>query len=182
MAAAVLITSEEFLTRPDTFDASGNPIREELINGEIVPMGFRSKRHDLVKSNAAITIGVFLKAHPDLALLALSETTFRVNEMDTFTPDVSVIRRDRFEQEGRLLEGAPEIAIEVVSPTDTAQGLRKKIKTYLENGSLAVWIFYDDGSVLVHTRAGVRELSGDQALEDSLLPGFSAPVSSFFAV
>jgi len=69
----------------------------------------------------------------------------------------------------------------VVSPTDTVGGIRKKIKAYLGHGAVSVWIFYEEGSIAVHTATGVRELTGDQPLEDPLLPGFSVPVSKFFA-
>jgi Uma2 family endonuclease len=82
--------------------------------------------------------------------------------------------------ERRLVKGSPEIAVEVISPTDTVDRIREKIAAYLENGASAVWIFYRDGSVAVHTIAGVRELKGDQLLEDSLLPGFSVPVSTLY--
>ncbi|HXM40171.1 MAG TPA: Uma2 family endonuclease, partial [Bryobacteraceae bacterium] len=94
--------------------------------------------------------------------------------------DVAVFHTERLAEEGRLINGAPDIAIEVVSPTDTVSGLRRKIKAYLENGARAVWIFYDDGSVATHTASQVRELKGDQLLEDPLLPGFSVAASTFF--
>jgi Uma2 family endonuclease len=68
----------------------------------------------------------------------------------------------------------------VISPTDTTRGIRRKIKAYLEDGALSVWIFYDDSTVAVHTATGVRELSGEQQLEDPLLPGFSVPISTFY--
>jgi Uma2 family endonuclease len=69
----------------------------------------------------------------------------------------------------------------VISPTDTAAGIKRTIKAYLENGAASVWIFYDDGSVMAHSASQVRELHGDQKLEDPLLPKFSVSVSSFFA-
>jgi Uma2 family endonuclease len=93
---------------------------------------------------------------------------------------VAVLRTERLAEEGRLINGAPDIAIEVVSPTDTASAIRRKIKAYLENGSRSVWIFYDDGSVAVHAASQVPELNGGQPLEDALLPGFSVSVSTFF--
>jgi Uma2 family endonuclease len=104
-----------------------------------------------------------------------------VTQHDTFAPDVAVFRTERLAEEGRLIKGAPEIAIEVISPTDTVGGIRRKIKAYLENGSRSVWIFYDDGSVAVHTASRMYELNGEQKLEDPLLPGFSVSASTFFA-
>jgi len=86
-------------------------------------------------------------------------------------------------QGSRIQRGAPDIAIEVVSPRDTAAHLKRKVDAYLQGGSKAVWVvFPDSGSVMVHTADSVRELKGNQRVEDPLLPGFSAPVSEFFAL
>jgi Uma2 family endonuclease len=113
-------------------------------------------------------------------LTAQIEAGFVVTEGDTFAPDVAVFRTERLAEEGRLIKGAPEIAIEVVSPTDTVGGIRRKIKLYLANGASSVWIFYEEGPIAVHTATGVRELDGDRTLEHPLLPGFSVSASTFF--
>ena len=181
MATATLITSAEFQARPDEFDQSGNRIKEELIGGEIVKMASASWRHDLVKNNVGTALILHLATHSGLGLRAVIEYAFQVSESDTLTPDVAVLRTERFfSVEGRLIKGAPEIAIEVISPTDTASGIKRKIKAYLENGAGSVWIFYDDGSVMLHNGSQVRVAEGEQLLEDPLLPGFSVPVSTFF--
>jgi Uma2 family endonuclease len=180
MATATMMTSAEFLARPDEFDQSGNRIKEELIGGEIVQMAHTSKRHDITKNWIGRILFRYLDANPGQGLTALIEAGFVVADLDTFAPDVAVLRTERLAEEGRLINGAPDIAIEVVSPTDTASAIRRKIKAYLENGSRSVWIFYDDGSVAVHAASQVPELNGGQPLEDALLPGFSVSVSTFF--
>ena len=122
-----------------------------------------------------------LRARRGSRLKVLIEAGFFVTEHDTFAPDVAAVRIERLAEEGRLINGAPDIAIEVISPTDTASGIRRKIKAYLENGSRSVWIFYDDGSITVYTASQMCELNGEQKLEDPLLPGFSVSASAFFA-
>ena len=175
-----MMTSAEFLARPDEFDQNGNRIKEELIGGEIVKMAHASKRHDITKSNIVEALILHLHAHPGSRLKVLIEAGFQVAEIDTFAPDVAVVRTERLAEEGRLINGAPEIAVEVIAPIDTADKVREKIAACLENGASSVWIFYRDGTVAVHTAAGVRELKGDQVLEDPLLPGFSTPVNTFY--
>jgi Uma2 family endonuclease len=81
----------------------------------------------------------------------------------------------------RVFQGASELAIEVVSPSDTAKHLKIKVDAYLTNGSKTVWVVYPgDRSVMAHTAGAARELKADQKIEDPLLPGFSHAVSGFF--
>jgi Uma2 family endonuclease len=179
MATATMMTSAEFEARPDEFDQNGNRIKEELIGGEIVKMAEPSTWHDVTKNNIGDALAVYLRSRPELGLRSLIEIAFEVTPNDTFRPDVAVVRARRL-TERRLVKGSPEIAAEVISPTDTADKIREKIAAYLGNGASSVWIFYRDGTVAVHTAASVRELKGDQLLEDPLLPGFSVPVSTLY--
>jgi Uma2 family endonuclease len=184
MAASTtgLMTTEQFLALPDEFDASGNRIKQELIAGEIVCVSFASSRHDIIKNQIGESLNVFLAGSPNLGLKALIEIGFSVSGADACQPDVCVIGKTRLrESASRVLTGAPEIAIEVVSPTDTAVHLRRKIDAYLTNGSRSVWVVYPEARLIeIHTRDGVREFTGDQQIQDGVLPGFSQPAESFF--
>ena len=181
MATTALLTSEQYLALPVEFDKNGNRIKDELIGGEVVKMPPPSRVHDLIKNRINKAILLYLAANPQLKLSTLVEIGFEVSKHDTFVPGVSVISDDRLIGEGRIIRGAPDVAIEVVSPTDTASHLKSKVDAYLQNGAKTVWVVFPDSrSVMVHTRDSVRELKADQNIEDTLLPGFSAPVSAFF--
>lgn len=184
MAASTtgLMTSEQFLALPMQYDENGNRIKQELIAGEIYPVPRPSRIHDIVKNQIGEFLVLFLAAHPDLGLKSLIETGFEVTDEDTFAPDVSVLKKSRLYEGGsRVLTRAPEIAIEVVSPSDTAIGLKHKIHVYLANGSKTVWVVYpEEKSVEVRTKGGTCEFTGDQPMQDEMLPGFSQPVSTFF--
>jgi hypothetical protein len=57
------------------------------------------------------------------------------------------------------------------------------VDTYLQGGANAVSVVFPESrSVTIYSGDGVRELKGDQMIEDPLLPGFSTPVSAFFDV
>jgi Uma2 family endonuclease len=181
MPATAILTSEQYLALPEEFDKNGNRIKDELIAGEVVKMPPPSQLHDWIKNNINTLLILFLNAHRELGLVSLVETTFEVSRHDTLVPDVSVIRRDRMGAKGRILQGAPDLAIEVVSMTDTAERLRRKVDVYVQNGSKSVWVVYPESrAVMVYSAGSVRELRINQAIEDPVIPGFSAPVSTFF--
>ena len=97
-------------------------------------------------------------------------------------PDASVILKNRIRpRQEKYIAGAPEIAIEVVSPSETATHLKANVDAYLEAGAKSVWVVYPDArAVMIHSVDAVREVKGEQTIEDALLPGFAGPVSRFF--
>jgi Uma2 family endonuclease len=183
MAATTLLTSDQFLALPEEFDQHGNRIKDELIGGEVVKMAFPSLPHDLIKNEINELLIVYLRANPQLGLKTLVEIGTHVSNYDAFMPDVSVVHRSRLQGDARVFQGAPDLAIEVVSPSDTAKHLRRKVDAYLKAGSTSVWIVFPEAqSVSIHTRESVRELKANQTIEDPLLPGFSSPVAAFFGL
>jgi Uma2 family endonuclease len=181
MAATTLLTSDQFLAMPEEFDQHGNRIKDELIGGEVVKMAFPSLPHDLAKNRINKLLMRYLDLHSELDLLSLVEIGVLVSNNDSFAPDVCVVSRGRLKDVGRIFQGAPDLAIEVVSPTDTAKHLKRKVDAYLGAGAKSVWIVFPEArSVMIHTAGSVRELKADQSIEDPLLPGFSTPVAAFF--
>ena len=183
MATTATLTSEQFLALPDEFDQSGNHIQQELIAGEIVNMPPASPLHEMIRARILRVLGRYLDTQPDIGLTMLPSAGFAVTDLHTFIPDLSIVSMARLDPvPTRCIRGGPDIAIEIVSPSDTAIRLKTKIDTYLQNGSQTVWVVFPDAqSVMVYSANSVRELKGTDKLEDPLLPGFSAPVANFFA-
>ena len=101
-------------------------------------------------------------------------------------PDVSFVRRDRIPA-GGVPEGfweiAPDLAVEVVSPTETADELRAKVRDFLAAGSSLVWVVYPrTREVIAHRPDGsARTLTSGEPLEaPDVLPGFSCPIAELF--
>jgi Uma2 family endonuclease len=103
-----------------------------------------------------------------------------VSRRDVFVPEVSLVKLDRCSEEERIFRGAPELAIEVVSPSDTTKRLKAKVDTYLRGGSSTVSVVFPDSRSVTIYSGSNRELQGDQTVEDPVIPGFSTPVSAFF--
>jgi Uma2 family endonuclease len=181
MAATTLLTSDQFLAMPEEFDQHGNRIKDELIGGEVVKMPPASLLHDLIKNRIHELLMDYLRANPQLALKSLVEIGAQVSDADAFIADVSVVKRSFLPGTTRVFQGSPDLAIEVVSPSDTAKHLKRKVNAYLQGGAKSVWIvFPEDRSVMTHTAGSVRELKAEQSIADPLLPGFSTPVAAFF--
>jgi Uma2 family endonuclease len=94
-------------------------------------------------------------------------------------PDVSVLSRERIRgtRDDDYFEGAPELAVEIVSPGNSADDLEEKVLQYLGAGSRWVWVVYSKSrSVTVWDAKGGRKFMGEEAL-----PEFAVKVSELFA-
>ncbi|HVW09018.1 MAG TPA: Uma2 family endonuclease, partial [Bryobacteraceae bacterium] len=77
--------------------------------------------------------------------------------------------------------GAPDIAIEVISPTERATESHDKIRAYLRNGVSEAWqVFPKSRTVEIYRGNGGISLDASQTISSPLLPGFGVPVASFF--
>ncbi len=78
---------------------------------------------------------------------------------------------------------APDIAVEVLSPSEIAFDVSRKVLQYLVGGSQEVWVLdHENGESFIQTDDGIRLLRGGKAvLETPLLPGFSAPIAKLLA-
>ncbi len=125
-------------------------------------------------------LGAWTRQNKSLKLL--SETTFLLGEYNSPIPDISLFARSRKpEKMEGWFQGAPEVAIEVVS-SEKASLLETKIELYLAHGSKAVWVVYPEQQVVrICDSAGNSRISKrNQTLEDPAAPRFSAQVSAIF--
>jgi Uma2 family endonuclease len=102
-------------------------------------------------------------------------------------PDVSFMAKERVPANARIegyWHGAPDLAVEVVSPGDDADELHDKVRQYLEAGTRMVWVAWPKwSSISVHVEVGQStELIHDAILDGGdVLPGFSVLVADIFA-
>jgi Uma2 family endonuclease len=178
MATRTLLTLEQF---------DKLPIREgilyELNEGEVVTMTEPMPRHNWVRDNIARFAGNFVEERKLGRVFV--ETGYQLTPETVRIPDVSFIAAGRLREIDldRRIQGAPELAIEVVSPTDLAEELTQKVKQYLAAGAKAVWVFYPKTREVQIYRADGGSLvrREHETLEDSdLLPGFSLDLSTVF--
>jgi len=186
MGAKTLLSLEEFLALHD----DGN--KYELSQGELIVNGggtatmpMASREHVDITWRIATILSEFVN---ELRLgRVYTEAGYvlsRVPELTYREPDVSFISRERLRAmtEGILLEGSPELAVEVVSPSNTAEELALKKEQYLAAGCKQVWVVYPKARLVEIHKAGgqVSKLFDSDTITSDLFPGWSARVAEFF--
>lgn len=173
--STTLMTVQEFLALPQV---EGE--RRELIGGEVVSMPLTGYPHEVTKKNLFKMLALWLDRNP--VGEAFCETPYQVDQENSLIPDVSVISPSRIVPGTRgLFQGAPELAIEVVSSED-AERLEEKIELYLANGSRSVWAVFPKTRVvrIYDAQGGSRKFEKNETLEDPALPAFRIQVSAIF--
>jgi len=159
----------------------------EIYRGELIRVSPSGGRHGQLTIRIGRLLEEFVSTH-NLGVTCGAETGFILSRNpDTVrAPDVSFVSKARIPKEG-VPDGfwpfAPDLAVEVVSPSDSTQEVEAKVKDYLDSGVKLVWVFYPKTkSVTVHTQGGVQKLDGNAMLDGGeVLPGFSCKVAELFA-
>lgn len=175
-----LLTAEEFFRLYSSKDGDF-----ELVKGEVVEMAPPGWDHGETAANIASALRTFARRH-NLGRVVV-ETGFRLtSQPDTVRGhDVAFVRRERVPVGGMrgFFSGAPDLAVEVVSPSDTASDMEQKVQEYLRNGTQRVWVVYPDSRrIEVYSPDGTsRGYREDTAIQDEeLLPGFSLELREIF--
>jgi Uma2 family endonuclease len=177
MSTAALLTVEQFEQLPQEDGA-----RYELKDGELVGMANAKFGHEQTKSEILSCLVPYVVQHRLGRVYA--ETAFELAPSRVCTPDVAFLSNAAAAKGDpeHIYRGAPDLAIEVVSESESALDLREKIQNYLDAGAKAVWTVYPKLRVItVYDPLGVKEFRGDQVVEaPDILPGFQARVNQFF--
>jgi len=123
-----------------------------------------------------------------LGVVLDSSTAFTMKTGNKRSPDVSFLSKDRLQGLKKLPkgfgQGAPDLAVEILSPSNTTAEIHGKIVEYLENGTKLIWVINpEEEYVLVYKSkpspdrllSSVDILSGEE-----VLPDFSFPVADLF--
>lgn len=176
-----VMTAEELLGLPH-----GN-VRRELLKGELIEMSPTGSRHGRVAARIARLLGNYV-AENHLGEVFAAETGFQISRNpDTVrAPDVAFVSRERMkgigDHEG-FFPGAPDLAIEVVSPSDTFSATEAKALAWLEAGCRIVVVTDPDRITATVYRGpdDVRILAREQVIDaDPVVRGWRIPVDELF--
>lgn len=178
------MTLEEFEEYVATHDG-----RCELIDGEVQLMSPTNYRHGILVHRFSRAVGNFVADH-DLGVVLAGEPGFITNpdpqKPSVRAPDVAFIRKER--APGRETRGfapvAPDLCVEVLSPSDGASEVLRKVAMWLEFGARLVWVADDESrTVTAYGPGGRARVYRDTDTLDGgeVLPGFALPLRELFA-
>ena len=178
MATAALMTADEF-AQMSTAEAEDY----ELVEGELIALPSGNPLHAEIRGRTERLIRNYFERNPIGRVLG--EIDCRIADDTVRRPDVSVFLGDRLKQidpNKVPVPFAPDIAVEVLSPSESAVDVHRKVLNYLAAGSQEVWLLdHANAELFIRTSSGIRLLSAGDALESPLLPGFSAAVADLLA-
>lgn len=165
--------------------------RVEVIDGEIVEMSPNGLLHRFIGGNIYSVLHPFVVQHglgyvfSDGLLCILDKTQRSIKGAQV--PDVCFIRKGRIPKDfnlSRLFQGAPDLAVEVVSPGDDVNKLLKRVRKYLEFGTEQVWVIYPEEREVHQYRRGSDMIQvykdAGQIDVEALFPGLILTLESIF--
>jgi Uma2 family endonuclease len=159
----------------------------EIVDGKWVPLTKSTWRHGEIVGRAYLLLVLYAQRVPGWSVAVGDPgTKLETNPARLRGPDVGIIRAERRPTgkgvEG-WLEGAPDVAVEVVGDGQSVGQLFKKALEYLGAGGKMVWMVDPDAHqvVLVTPPNAVRVLDAEDTLDGGdVLPGFSCKVAELF--
>jgi len=162
--------------------------RLELIDGEVIVMSPSSLRNSEIAATILWLIRSYVAEHK-LGRVTGADGAYKVAEDAMLAPDVGFIRHGRLPEEEFVFSPvAPDLAVEVISPSETSASVQRKTRRYLEAGTQVVWNVYptektvdvvtlsDDGNLLTVNLTAEKTIGGGDSL-----PNFQAEVEAFFS-
>ncbi len=181
MSTTTPITADLLLKMPD--DGS----RYELVAGEVRKMVPASWEHGAVGSNLHSFLGPYVREH-QLGQVLIAEPGFLIaRDPDTVrVPDVAFIHKDHLPAtlpKETFWPGAPDLAVEVVSPGDRHGEVDDKVRMWLDAGTAMVWVINPKwrNVTVYRSPTEIRTLTENDSLDgEDIVPGFRCAVGELF--
>jgi Uma2 family endonuclease len=182
MSITTAYTAEQLLALP-----TGLGKRYELVAGELRTMSPSGWQHGMIVDNVQFLLGSYIRRQ-NLGRCFGAETgfTLRRNPDTVRAPDFSYISQQRIPSDlspRGYWPGAPDLAVEVLSPGDSTGGVDEKIEDWLAAGCKAVWIIDPKlQTVTVYQSTTNVKLwtAGETLVGDPVVSGFSCQVDELF--
>jgi Uma2 family endonuclease len=185
-----LCSLDEFWTLAQT-ETDDLPRRYELDEGIVIEMSPAGASHGALSAWIAYLLNAHIHAQ-GLGLSFGAKIGFLLHQATdgraiVSAPDFAFVSKARLQPiGGKFYPSTPDLAVEIVSPSDTARQMRRKARQYMQYGSRLLWIIFPDESErfvdIYRPEQPVLTVQGEQLLEDyDVLLHFSTPASCLFA-
>lgn len=180
------ITRTHRMTADEFFDSPAVPELAELVDGAVVALTTPPPAHGWIAKNVYDALNDHVRPLK-LGRVFGDNVPYRLDSHKVRVPDVSFIRAERVPGPPPTRGGwplAPDLAVEVVSPSETYASVRRKVADYLGAGTRAVWLVDPDArGVEVHgAGAATVWVAEDGSIAGGdVLPGFVLPAAEVFA-
>lgn len=177
MPVRTFMTAEQFDALPE------EEIRKwELLDGELIEVPSAAPRHNRILMRLGRLIDAFAESRKLGAVLP--ETDLAVRKDTRLRPDLGFFSAETWrtvDLDRVPVVQTPDVAIEIISPSETTTTIKRKVDAYLKWGVQEVWLIEPDIRTLsVHTSAGVQRLSEGAFLTCPLIPGWRLQIADLF--
>jgi len=176
MSPSRTITDEELLQLPK------DGCKYEVVDGELVVSPGAGVPHEKLVIRLAVRLGAYVEAQR-LGDVLGSSTMYVLPSGNKRCPDLSFVAKGRLDAPGIsqvFPELAPDLAVEVVSPSDSPQRVLDKVGEYLEAGVRLVWVIDPQHRRAVIHRAlsSAEQINSEGVLDgEDVIPGFHCRLS-----
>ncbi len=175
-------------TEADLLALADDERHYELVRGDLLMMSPASpvQGHYAARLIGALQpyvedndLGAVYTAEPGFTLESEPELVIRA-------PDVAFVRKERIppaDQQAGFWPLAPDLAVEIISPSETAASVQAKVQDYLAAGTQLIWLVYPDSTVVVEYQppAQIRQYGREDSLEGgTVIPGFQYALARLF--
>jgi Uma2 family endonuclease len=157
--------------------------RWELLEGDLIEVPSPTPRHQAIVSRVLRLLERYLE-NRGMQGSAFPDVEFALSDRSRLRPDVCLLPEDKtrsLDPDRIPIPGAPDLAVEVISPSERASESHDKVLGYLRNGTAEVWQLYPKSrTIQIHKGETSSSLDSGGQITSDLLPGFAVSVSSLF--
>jgi Uma2 family endonuclease len=155
----------------------------ELLDGELIEVPGATPRHNRILARLTSLLDAFTEARKLGAVLP--ETDLAVQKDSRLRPDFCFFSAETWRHvdlDRVPVFETPDVAVEIISRSESASTVQRKVEAYLVWGVREIWLVYPETrTVMLHTAVGAQRFSEGALLTSASVPGWELAVGELFA-